>query len=801
MKLPLNWLKEYVDFNVTVDEFIEKLMWRGFEVASVETALPGITNVVVGRIDKLEKHPDADKLQICTIDVGKKEPVIIVTAATNVFEGAYVPAALSGANLFGGLVIKPTNMRGVHSDGMLCSGEELGITDEDYEGASTYGILILKGEQTPGTPIAEALGMDDVVFDIEITPNRADCQSIIGMCREAAAALGQKFIEPKIKEIVGEGNAEEYAQVTISNNDLCPRYTARVVTDLKIEPSPSWMQKKLKSVGLRPINNIVDITNYVMVEYGHPMHAFDLACVKDGHIIVRTANDGEKVTTLDEKEYTVDSSTLLIADPEKGVAIAGVMGGLNSEITENTKASLFESAVFLGSSVRNTTRKIRHTTDAAARFIKGVEAQNALLASNRAIELIVELNAGKVVGGLIDACTADTEEAVVEIDTAHVNKIINTSFTAKEMSEMLAQINITSIPSGDKLNVTIPHYRTDIENGLEADWNIAEEIARIYGYNKIPSTLMQGDTFRGGLDERTRFEDTVKDTMAALGLYEMYNYNFTGPAELDALLLAEDSEKRQAVKILNPFGEDQSLMRTTLASGMLKTMSLNYGRKTNFGRFFEVGNVHFDNNDDIPEERLMLGISISGTNEDFFTLKGIVETLLKKLGFGARASFKAGGSEYLTPGQKAIILVDNQPIGEMGTVHPFVQKNYSVGAAVYMAEIELSKLAMKKRAKVTYTPLPKYPLVARDIAILVNEQVTSAEVIKAMKQAPIKIIIGDIELFDVYRGKGVPEGKKSMAYSFTLRAEDRTLTDDDIKFAMEALLKALKAKVNADLRM
>ena len=774
-------------------------MWRGFEVASVESALAGITNVVVGRIDKIEKHPDADKLQICTIDIGKQDPVTIVTAATNVFEGAYVPAALSGANLCGGIVIKPTNMRGVYSDGMLCSGEELGITDADYEGASVYGILILKGEIDPGTPIAEALGMDDVIFDIEITPNRSDCQSIIGMCREAAAALGQKFNEPVIKEIKGEGNALDYASVTILNNELCPRYTARVVTDLKIEPSPAWMQKKLKSVGLRPINNIVDITNYVMVEYGHPMHAFDLACVKDGHIIVRTAEKDEKVTTLDEKEYVVDESTLLIADPEKGVAIAGVMGGLNSEITENTKAALFESAVFSASSVRNTTRKIRHTTDAAARFIKGVEEVNALLASNRAIELIEELNAGKVVGGLIDVCTADTTEKEVEIDVAHVNRIINTNFTAQEMAQMLATLNIKSKAADDKIIVTIPHYRTDIENGLEADWNIAEEIARIYGYDKIPATLMKGDTFRGGLDNRTRFEDTVKDTMAALGCYEMYNYNFTGPAELDALLLSENSEKRNAVRILNPFGEDQSLMRTTLVSGMLKTMSLNYGRKTNHGRFFEVGNVHFDN-EDLPEERLILGVCISGNGEDFFTLKGIIETLLAKLGFATRTSFRAGGSEYLTPGQKALILVDNQPIGEMGTIHPFVQKNYGVPAATYTAEIELSKLMLKKRAKVTYSPLPKYPLVARDIAIVVNEQVTSAEVIKAMKQSPMKVSIGDIELFDVYRGKGVAEGKKSMAYSFTLRSDERTLTDEDIKQAMEALLKSLKAKVNADLR-
>ena len=395
MKLPLSWLKDYVEWNVTPEQLVEKLMWRGFEVASVETQMQEISGVVVGRIASLRRHENSDHLLVCAVDVGKGEPVQIVTGAPNVFEGALVPAALDGAKLAGGMSIKPTVMRGVQSLGMLCSGQELGLTEADYPGAGIHGILILEGERTPGQDIRQALGMDDVVFNIELTPNRADCQSVVGMCREAAAALGQTFREPAIKRVKGAGSAADYARVSVLNSELCPRYCARVVTDLNIAPSPAWMQKRLRAVGMRPINNIVDITNYVLVEYGHPMHAFDLACVKDGHIVVRNAHENEVVTTLDGKERPVSPETLLIADPEKGVGIAGVMGGLNSEITENTKATLFESAVFKGSNIRATTRSLRHTTDAAARFMKGVEPVNAMLALERAVELVDQLGAAR----------------------------------------------------------------------------------------------------------------------------------------------------------------------------------------------------------------------------------------------------------------------------------------------------------------------------------------------------------------------------------------------------------------------
>ena len=800
MKLPLKWLKEYVDFNVTPEKFVELMMWRGFEIADIIDEMPGISNVVVGRIEKIEQHPNADKLKICTLNIGAEEKLIIITGASNVFEGALVPVAVDGAALAGGVVIHPTVMRGVESFGMLCSGQELGLTEADYPGAEVYGILILQEDHPLGQPIQEAVGLNDIVFDIELTPNRADCISIIGMCREAAAALGQKFVEPAIKQVAGEGDAKDYASVQVMDTDLCPRYIGRVVKDIKIAPSPAWMQKKLRSVGLRPINNIVDITNYVMIEYGQPMHAFDFSCITDGQIIVRRGNEGEVVKTLDGKERTVSPNVLLIADPARGVGIAGVMGGENSEITENTKTVFFESAVFKGSNIRHTTRELHHVTDASARFVKGVEPVNTQLAIDRAIELVAELGAGTVIGGNIDVCAADISERVINVDWKHVNHILNTDISAEDMVKMLDTLNISAKVEGDVLVVTVPHYRVDIESSIESDWDIAEEIARVYGYYNIEPTLMQGDTFRGCLSPETRHEDQVKDMCVAMGCYEMYNYNFTGPAALNALRITEDDEKYLAVKLMNPFGEDQSLMRTTLMAGMLNTVALNCNRKTGHGRFFEVGNVHLNNNPDLPEERKMLGLIFTGAEENFFTLKGVIEYLLRKLGMADRAEYVPGGSQFFQPGQKALIKVDGQVIGEMGAVHPETRKAFGVPQAAYAAELSVKKLFELRENGKTYKAIPKYPTVPRDIAVVVDECVTSAQVAAAIKAAPVKVLLENVELFDVYRGTGIPEGKKSMAYSYTVRAEDRTLTDEDISDAMNTIIRTLKETLNADLR-
>lgn len=805
MKLPLKWLKDYVDYNVTHEEFANRMLLRGFEVAEIIPEMPGIKNVYVCTITGIEQHPNAERLRICDVDVGREEPLKIVTNATNVTVGCQVPVALDGAVLADGMEIKPTKMRGVMSYGMFCGGAELGITDAEYEGASNDSVLILNEQHENGQRIQEALDLDDVIFNIELTPNRPDCQSIIGICREAASALGQKFHEPVIEAITGEGDASDYASVTILNPELCPRYCARVVTDLKIEPSPRWMQQRLRLVGLRPINNIVDITNYVLVEYGHPMHAFDLACVEDGHIIVRNAYEGEHVTTLDGKERIMSEDMLLIADPNKGVGIAGVMGGENSEITANTKATLFESAVFIPANIRHTTKKLHHSTDSSARFVKGVEAVNAEAAVNRAIELVHKLNAGRVIGGMIDVCSADISERKVSADYAHVNRILDTDLSPEKMCELLSSINIPCEIDGDKLNITVPHFRTDIESGIETDWDIAEEIGRLYGYENIPATLMNGDTFQGKIGKRFAFEDLIKDALVSLGFMETYNFNFTSPQEYDNLLIPENDEKRQTVRLRNPFGEDQSLMRTTLIGGALRTALVNCNRKSGCGRFFEVGNVHFNNNPDgLPEERKLVNFMCFGPVESFYSAKGAIEQLFGVLGI-ENARFEVGGGEYLHPGKKAIIKVDSDVLGEIGAVNSKVQKAFGIPVPVFIVELSFDKLLAHSNELRKFKPMPKFPVVQRDIAIVLDKGVEAQTVIDIINTAKTKVVVENCRVFDVYYpkvpgDKGIPEGKKSMAFSFDLRSDERTLNDEDINQAVKAILKTLKFRLDADLR-
>lgn len=803
MKLPLKWLKEYVPFNITPADFAEKMLLRGFEVAEIIPEMGKVDGVYVCEITAIEPHPNADKLRVCTVDVGREEPLQIVTNATNVKVGDQVPVALDGAKLTGDLEIHPTKMRGVASAGMFCGNEELGITNTEYPGCENGGVMVFAEPHPNGQRIQEALDLDDCIFDIELTPNRPDCQSIIGICREAAAALGEKFNEPVPKIVEGEGDCRDIAKVTVENPYLCPRYTARVVTDLKIEPSPLWMQRKLIEVGMRPINNIVDITNLVLVEYGHPMHAFDLACVKDSHIVVRNAKKDESVFTLDGKERIMSEDMLLIADPEKGVGVAGVMGGLNSEITENTKATLFESAVFRPENIRSTARKLHHVTDSAARFIKGVEPVNAKLALDRAIELVEELHAGKVMGGMIDVCAADLKVKRVSASVSHVNEILNTDLSAGKMAELLSSINIPAEANGGMLDITVPHFRTDIEDGIETDWDIAEEVGRLYGYGNIAPTLMRGDTFRGRIGLSFKDEDIVKDTMAALGCLELYNYNFISPKELDDLMIPEGDERRQTVRLMNPFGEDQSLMRTELAGGLMRAAALNINRKTGFGRFFEVGNVHFDNGD-LPEERKHLGVIHFGLDEDFFTLKGTLEALFEKIGVSG-VRFEKGGSDCLHPTRKAEISANGEKLGEIGAVHPKTLRAFGISQDAYIAELDFALLRKHMVRVRKYKPLPKYPAVQRDLALIVDEKTEAQQVIDVIAAAKARVNVENIRVFDVYRpklpgDKGIPAGKKSMAFTFTLRADDHTLVDEEIGQAVNAILKSLKFRLNAELR-
>lgn len=794
MKLPLKWLKEYVEYDVTHEEFAKKLMWRGFEVEEISPELKNVTGVVVSRVKSVVQHPEAQKLKVCKADSGCGSLHTIVCGAPNVREGMLAPLALPGAKLPGNVEITPVLMRGIESSGMLCSGAELGITDAEYEGADFDGLLELKGEHALGTPIADALGLNDVIFNIELTANRPDCQSIIGMCREAASALGKPFNEPVIKHVEGTGDESGYAKVTVENTTLCPRYACRVVKDIRIEPSPKWMQKKLRSVGLRPINNIVDITNFVMAEYGHPMHAFDLEYVTDGHIVVRNAYEGEVVKTLDSKERQVDPSMLLIADPKRGVGIAGVMGGENSEIKPETEAILFEAAVFLGSNIRATARKLRHITDAAARFIKGVEPVGAEMALMRAMELVDELKAGVIVGKTIDVCAADLAERVINVDTKHINRILNTEFSPEEMAAMLKTVGLITSVNGHTLSVKVPHYRTDIESGLEADWDIAEEVARIYGYYNIEPTLMAGNTFRGRLTPPFLLEDKIKDTLAALGAYEMYNYNFISPETLLTLKLAQGDEKQLAVRIQNPFGEDQSLMRTTLIPGMLKSAALNLNRRTGHGRFFEVGNVHFDNDPVLAEERKLIGLCFFLNGEDFYTVKGAVEYLADSLGID-ELRFEAGGGSYLHKGRSARVYAGETYLGELGEVDADVAGAFDVHIRLLVAELSFEALFKLYRRERTYRQLPRYPVVERDLALIADEDVSANSLKQAIEESnlPLGVLVENVALFDVFRGETVPKGKKSMAYSFTLRSAERTLDEADITGAITAILAALKS--------
>jgi len=790
MKLPKKWLCEYVDFNVTNSEFIEKMMWRGFECAGVEKELAGVEGVVTGRVLLVTKHENSEHLNICQVDIGG-EVLTIVTGADNVFDGALVPVAVVGSKL-GGREMAAVNMRGVVSYGMLCSGAELGLTNADYPGSEVHGILILQEDHPLGQPIEEALGFDDDIFEFELTPNRPDCISIIGMCREAAAALGQSFHEPKIKSVKGEGNAADYARVTVEDFDLCPRYTARVVKDIVIEPSPAWMQRKLKAVGLRPINNIVDITNYVLVEYGHPMHAFDLACIQGSHIVVRTAHENEIVTTLDKRDRAVTPDMLLIADESRGVGIAGVMGGLNSEITDATKAVLFESAVFKGSNIRATARKLKHTTDAASRFIKGVEPVSAELALERAVELVAAFKAGTVVGEMIDVRKEKPVDREITISVDHINALLALDLSAAKMTDMLATICIHAHPTLGGLHVTIPHFRADIESGIEADWDIAEEIARIYGYYNIKPTLMRGDTFRGQINDLFRLDDTIKDSLVSLGLYEMYNYNFTSPSVFDALLLPADSELRKAVRILNPFGEDQSLMRTTLIPGMLDSLARNANRKSGHLRFFEVGNTHVDTGAELPEERKKVGIILGGEGVDFYLLKGMIEELFRTLSI-KNAAYQKSTANYLQPGRAAEIVSETgMSLGVFGELHPDVANAWKADGRVYVAELNFAALAQSRTMGRRFEPLPRFPAAERDLAVVVDAGVESAELKRVIESAAAGVIVSDVRLFDTYAGIGIQAGKKSLAFSFSLRAEDHTLTDEEIKRGMDAIIDSLK---------
>lgn len=784
MNLSMRWLSEYVDITTSPREFTESMTMSGSKVEGYETEGEEIRNVVVGRVLSVTQHPDADKLVVCSVDVGSGEPVQIVTGATNVTQGAVVPVALDGSTLPGGVKIKKGKLRGVESCGMLCSLSELSLTVNDFPYAIEDGIFLLEEDCTVGQDIREAIGLNDVKVEFEITSNRPDCLSVIGLAREAAVTFGKelRLHTPAVKQSGGDINA--MLSVTIENTALCPRYSARVVKNVRIAPSPRWMRERLRASGVRPINNLVDITNYVMLEYGQPMHAFDHRYVADGQIVVRNAKPGETITTLDGVERTLSPEMLVIADSEKPVAVAGVMGGEYSGIMDDTDTVVFESAVFHGASVRTTSKKLGMRTEASGRFEKGLDPANTLPALERACELVELLGVGDVVNGLIDADYSDKTPRTVTLEPEWINRFIGIDLPETEMVRIL-----TSLGFGcDGRTITIPSFRADV--GHKAD--IAEEIARIYGYNNIPATALRGMA-DGALTPEQQFNRTISEVMRACGCDQVQTYSFISPKYYDKIRLPADSILRDSVTIRNPLGEETSVMRTTMLPSILEVLARNYNNRNPEAMLFETGTIYVKNADPekLPHESGVLGIGLYGPDADYYTLKGIVEALMNTI--CAEADYAAvTDAPTFHPGRCAEILLNGLRAGTMGEIHPLVAENYGIGTRCYVASVDVDALFAARTAEKSYKPLPKYPAVTRDIALICDEELPVLTLEKAIRNAAGKLL-ESVALFDVYRGKQLGENKKSLAFSLVLRSAEGTLTDEQADAAMKRILKAVEA--------
>lgn len=795
MKISLKALKYYVDINVPVEELCDRMVMAGFEVESIECEGEKIKNVVAARIVKLEPHTDSDHLQICQMDIGAENLVQIVTGAQNIKEGDLVPAALDNSDLPNGMHIKAGKLRGVESNGMLCSGEELCLTEDDYEGASVHGILILKGDWKPGTDMREVLGLDDYIIDFKITANRPDCNCFMGVAKEASVVLGSAYHPPVPSyKTVGE-NITDYVDVEVKNYDLCPRYVGRVVKNLRIKPSPAWMQKALTASGMRPINNIVDITNFVMLETGQPMHAFNYNDLADKKIIVRNATAGEKITTLDGKDYNLTTDMLVIADGEKPSCLAGIMGGKESEIEDDTTDLFLECAKFRRDSVRKTGRALGIRTESSGRFEKGVDIVNVGFAMDRALQLICDLDAGDIIDGVIDRNEGLPEDKILNVTSKSIVELLGVDIPESKMVEILNSLCLPTTAKDGVLTVRVPSIRDDIEGRAD----LAEEVMRIYGYDHIVGTPMRGDVMRGKkLPNRVK-SDKVKSLLCGMGCYEIATYSFIASGALDTLNLPEDDARRNAIKLINPLGDEYSTMRTQLVTSMLTVMATNINRKIEAGRFFEESKRFIPKSLPVteqPEELPTLCIGLYGKDEDFFTLKGIVEELMTL--FGAHTQYKRSNESYLHPGRQAEVLANNVSCAVLGEVHPAVAKNYDIDTRVYVAEIKLDVLYGINKRKVTYKPLPKFPAVERDFAMLCDKDIPVGDLEKAIVSGGGRLL-EKVELFDVYQGSQIPEGKKSVAYSVWLRSAEGTLTDAQIEDASTKIIAKLE-KLGAELR-
>ena len=782
MNLSMKWLSDFVKLKVEPREFSERMSLSGSKVEGWEIEGEQIKNVVVGKILSVDPHPDADKLVICQVDVGEAEPLQIVTGATNVFPGAMVPVAKDQSVLADGKEIHKGKLRGVVSNGMLCSLGELGLTAHDFPYAIEDGIFILEEDCRIGQDIRSAIGLDDTSVEFEITPNRPDCLSVIGLAREVAATFDKPFTlhQPKLQQ--ESGNIQDLLAVSVENPQLCPRYVARMVKNIKIGPSPRWMRERLRASGVRPINNIVDITNYVMLEYGQPMHAFDYRYVEGRKIVVRNARPGESIMTLDGVERQLSPEMLVICDAKKPSAVAGVLGGEYSGIMDDTNTIVFESACFLGSSVRTTARKLGMRTESSSRFEKGLDSETCIPAVMRACELVEMLGAGEVVGGMIDVDHSGYQPTKILLNPQWINQFIGIDVSREEMVTILEKIGCQM--KGD--TIIVPSFRKDLEH--KAD--IAEEIARFYGYDKIPSTAIRG-TAQGALTEYQKFERTVRETLLAQGCYEISTYSFISPKYYDKICLPADSPLRKSVVILNPLGEDTSVMRTIVIPSMMEILSKNYNNRNASASLFELSNEYIPvEGQELPDENPVITIGQYGGSCDFFSLKGIVENLLMVLGVSGVSIEAESNLPYYHPGRCAKILLQDRTLGTLGEIHPQVAENYGIDTRVYVARLDCRALFENRCQNKEYHPLPKFPATTRDLALLCDDSLPVQTIENAIRAGAGKLL-ERIDLFDVYKGKQIPEGKKSVAYNITMRSPDRTLTDEDVAQAMEKILNHL----------
>ena len=801
MKASIEWLKEYSDIDVEAKELGDILTMTGSKVETIDSRGNDIKNVVIGKVLSVEKHPDSDHLVVCQVDVGT-EKLQIVTGAPNVKALDIVAVAKDGSELPGNVKIKKGILRGVESCGMMCSCGELNIPVTRFPNQIENGLMILPKEMENdlGKDVVEVLELKEDVIDFEITPNRPDCLSIEGLGRETAVSLNKEFKNPR-KDLmdmpVENKDNIEGLTVKITAPDLCYRYIARVVKNVKIGESPNWMKRRLEACGVRSINNIVDITNYVMLELGQPMHAFDINSIEGKHITVRRAEKGEKITTLDEQERQLDDSMLVIADDKRAVAIAGVMGGLNSEIEEGTTTVVFESAVFNGGSVRKTAKKVGLRTEASSRYEKGLSPENALRAANRAVELVVQIGAGEEVKGKVDVYPTKQNIPQVKLDVARINNLLGLELSEKSMIEILQKLDM-KVENG---YVIPPYFRTDIE--CVAD--VAEEVARFYGYDKIGSTLIEAETTLGIRTKAQKIQDKIKEALVSKGLSEIYTYGFYNPSDLDKCCIAEDSDLRsQTIKLRNPLSEDYSVMRTTTLPSMMQTLATNNAKKNKDVALFDISRVYKDIDNQIaegknPTEEMIVTIGCYGDNIDFYVLKGLVETVFKVSSVLKYEVMAEKTNPSYHPGKTAKICIGKDVVATLGEIHPEVSENYDISSRVYVAEISMDKLVKYARVERKYVEVPKYPAVERDIAMLIDESIEVAQIEKLITRKAKKIL-EEAKLFDVYRNEKLGDKKKSVAYSLKFRAKDRTLTDDEINKAMEEIIAELEKAFGAELR-